>query len=96
MTLPDGSWVEVFSDLQPLNAHFGTAPVAGLLVDDVDAAAGELTAAGISAVHRGGDGGTAWAHFRAPDGNLYEITRLPVTRQALTPVEHAGDRGRGS
>ena len=55
------------------------APLAGLLVEDVDAARRELEAEGVEfvgPVHDGG-GGNRWAHFRAPDGHLYELTSRP-------------------
>ncbi|HZC99569.1 MAG TPA: VOC family protein [Actinomycetes bacterium] len=74
--LPDGSLVEVFSEDEPDHLHFDSGPVVGFLVDDVAAARAELEAAGhelIGPMHtieerRG------WTFFRAPDGNVYEIT----------------------
>jgi catechol 2,3-dioxygenase-like lactoylglutathione lyase family enzyme len=77
-SLPDGAKAEVFSSDSPHNAHFGTAPVAGFYVDDVRRAAEELRAAGIEIVNGPvveDDGDAAWVHFRAPDGNLYELTQ---------------------
>ena len=85
LRLPDGSKVEVFGPASALNRHFTTGPVAGFLVDDVSAAADELRAAGAEIVHQSGDeaSGNAWVHFRAPDGNLYELTQDPgVSRPA--------------
>jgi catechol 2,3-dioxygenase-like lactoylglutathione lyase family enzyme len=77
-SLPDGSKAEVFSAESPHNRHFERAPVAGFYVDDVAAqATGELREAGIEIVHGpvfAEDGDVAWVHFRAPDGNLYELT----------------------
>lgn len=88
LKLPDGSKVEVFGPRHEHNRHFVTGPVAGFLVDDVRAAAEELREAGIEIVHgpttwgeEGTANFTAWVHFRAPDGNLYEFTQDPgVTR----------------
>jgi catechol 2,3-dioxygenase-like lactoylglutathione lyase family enzyme len=72
--LPDGSIAEVFGPSQ--NDHLTTGPVAEFLVDDVDAATEELRAAGVQIVsgpERSEEGGLAWAHFRAPDGNVYGV-----------------------
>ncbi len=76
--LPDGAKVEVFGPKSD-NPHFTTGPVPGFLVEDVDAATEELRAAGVPIV----SGPTrwkdqddeAWVHFRAPDGNIYELTQ---------------------
>jgi catechol 2,3-dioxygenase-like lactoylglutathione lyase family enzyme len=77
-SLPDGAKTEVFSSDSPHNAHFESAPVAGFYVDDVSQAAHELREAGAEIVHgpvAEDDGDAAWVHFRAPDGNLYELTQ---------------------
>lgn len=73
--LPSGDRLELFGT-GGANAHFGSAPVAGFEVDDVDSARALLESRGVEFVHEGRDksAGVAWAHFRAPDGNLYEIT----------------------
>jgi len=73
--LPNGDTVEVFRADEPEHQHFTTGPVVGFLVDDADAAWRELQSAGvemIGSVERGG--GMAWAHFRGPDGHVWEIT----------------------
>jgi catechol 2,3-dioxygenase-like lactoylglutathione lyase family enzyme len=83
LKLPDGSKVEVFGPATEINRHFTTGPVAGFLVDDLAAAATELRTAGVEILlHTDTDEtGNAWAHFRAPDGNIYELTQDPgVTR----------------
>jgi catechol 2,3-dioxygenase-like lactoylglutathione lyase family enzyme len=77
LAVPDGGTVEVFSPAEPDHDHFTTGPVAGFLVDDVEAARAELEAAGIELLGplgRGTAPGAAWQHFRAPDGNVYELT----------------------
>jgi catechol 2,3-dioxygenase-like lactoylglutathione lyase family enzyme len=77
-SLPDGSKVEVFSSQSAHNEHFGHAPVAGFYVDDVAAATEELRERGAEIVHGpvfSDDADAAWVHFRAPDGNLYELTQ---------------------
>jgi predicted enzyme related to lactoylglutathione lyase len=53
---------------------------AGFLVDDIDRARQELVSAGIELIGplvRDKVGG-AWQHFRAPDGNVYELTYDPA------------------
>jgi catechol 2,3-dioxygenase-like lactoylglutathione lyase family enzyme len=79
LQLPDGSTVEVFGPDSEINRHFTTGPVAGFLVDDVHRATAELRSAGVEIVFESevDDSENAWAHFRAPDGNLYEFTQDP-------------------
>ena len=79
-TLPDGSKVEVFGADSRFNPHFTTGPVAGFLVDDVNATTEELRAAGVEILHGptvDEESGNAWVHVRAPDGNVYEFTHDP-------------------
>ena len=48
--------------------------VAGLLVDDIDAAIAELRDAGVELIGAANTGsGYTWEHFRAPDGKVFEI-----------------------
>lgn len=74
--LPDGSNVEVFSPDDEDHRFFTTGPVAGFAVEDIDDARSRLEKGGAEFI---GDivreAGMAWAHFRAPDGNVYEITK---------------------
>jgi len=79
LKLPDGSKVEVFGPDSDVNRHFTTGPVAGFLVDDVEAAATELRSNGIEILllTEQDESGNAWVHFRAPDGNIYEFTQDP-------------------
>jgi catechol 2,3-dioxygenase-like lactoylglutathione lyase family enzyme len=78
LSLPDGDRVQVFA---PGHRHFELfgRPVALFEVDDVRAARDELVAAGIELVGElERDSGWEWVHFRAPDGNLYDLaSRLP-------------------
>jgi catechol 2,3-dioxygenase-like lactoylglutathione lyase family enzyme len=78
--LPNKDIVEVIGPDDSAHTFFTTAPVVGFLVDDVDAAKKEMEAAGVEffddEVQRADDG-NAWAHFRGPDGNVYEITSGP-------------------
>ena len=61
----------------PYHAFFreqASGPVPLFEVDDVRAARRELEAAGIEIVGTAGrDSAWEWIHFRAPDGNLYEL-----------------------
>lgn len=70
-----GTRTEVFADDSPYNTFF-TNPVAGFLVDDIEAARQEMESHGIEfigPIQRAEDG-NAWSHFRAPDGFIYELT----------------------
>ena len=74
--LPNGDTVEVFGPTDTDHAHFDSRPVVGFLVADVAAARAELEAAGtvdLIGPLRRWPGGTASRHFRAPDGNVYEV-----------------------
>ncbi len=83
LKLPDNSKVEVFGPDSDINRHFTTGPVAGFLVDDVHSATAELRSANVEIVYGPvNDGyGNAWVHFRAPDGNIYELTQDPGVRR---------------
>jgi catechol 2,3-dioxygenase-like lactoylglutathione lyase family enzyme len=73
LEVPDGATVEVFGPDSQYNRHF-THPVAGFLVADLESAVAELRAAGVEIplpVQHGGP--RSWAHFRAPDGFVYEL-----------------------
>ena len=81
--LPDGSKAEVFGSSDTEHTHFSTGPVAGFLVDDVGSTRKVLEAQGIEfigPVHEWEPTGEAWSHFRAPDGNVYEVTHAPKRR----------------
>lgn len=78
MDLPNGDKFELFGEESSYNKEFAH-PVAGFLVDDIDAARAELEAAGIEftgPIERTEEG-YAWCHFRAPDGFLYDLTYDP-------------------
>jgi hypothetical protein len=76
---PDASKAEVFGPDGDINRHFTTGPVAGFLVDEVQDATAELRSVGVEILFESGvdDSGNAWVHFRAPDGNIYELTQDP-------------------
>ena len=57
-----------------VTAGLGAAPVVGLVVDDFDAARARMVAAGIAFEGEPQRAGSSvWNHYRAPDGNVYEI-----------------------
>lgn len=71
--LPNGDPVDVFHTSVERYRNFTTGPVVGFVVDDVERGIRELAEAGVEVydVQRGD--GFMWAHFRGPDGNLYEL-----------------------
>ena len=66
---------EVFGPDSSFN-EFMTHPVAGFLVDDIEAARAEMEANGIEFLGpiQGETDDYKWTHFRAPDGFVYELT----------------------
>jgi len=75
MRFPNGDVLEVFGESLPGHDHFDTGPVVGFAVGDIDAARAQLEREG--AQFFGPTAGNAtmrWAHFRAPDGNVYELS----------------------
>ncbi len=76
--LPDGSKVEVFGPSDREHEYFDTGPVPGFEVDQIESARERLEAGGaqfIGPIHHWEPTGEAWSHFRAPDGNVYELTQ---------------------
>jgi catechol 2,3-dioxygenase-like lactoylglutathione lyase family enzyme len=81
--LPSGErdLVEVFGPDAPRTdfeaQHYLAGPVAGFLVDDLEGARAELAAAGAELPDQitwlKSRPGHGWFHFRAPDGNLYQM-----------------------
>lgn len=76
-TLPDGGGVEAFRRGSAMDhAHFRTGPVPGFGVDSVDRAIRILEKRGVDLIGVRRKAGGEWAHFRAPDGNVYELKSL--------------------
>jgi predicted enzyme related to lactoylglutathione lyase len=79
--MPDGDQVEIFgpNGPDPVEQFAHERVVAGLLVDDIDAAIAELRAAGIELIgeHANAGRGYSWQHFRAPDGKVFELCSDP-------------------
>ena len=73
--LPDGSALEAFRRGSEMDhPHLRTGPLPGFGVRDYRAAVGVLRKHGVPILQaREGTWG-GWAHFRAPDGCVYEIT----------------------
>jgi predicted enzyme related to lactoylglutathione lyase len=72
----NGDTVELFGQSSKYNAHFTSSPVIGFQVDDIEGARRELVENGIRLIGdvKHGNDGSAWQHFKGPDGNIYEIT----------------------
>ncbi len=68
-SLPDGS---LFAVTQPAGMDPDQRTI-GFLVDDVAAAAAELQAAGVATDEISTSMTQRYLHFRAPDGQLYEL-----------------------
>jgi catechol 2,3-dioxygenase-like lactoylglutathione lyase family enzyme len=73
--LGDGAEVHVYGPNDVDHDFFGSSPVAGFCVDSFEAARAALEAAGIEFIYQEPQraAGRAWQHFRAPDGNVYEV-----------------------
>ena len=70
----DGAQIHVYDAADQDHAFFDRGPVVGLVVDDFDRARAALIGAGIEFIGEPQrEGGSAWNHYRAPDGNVYEI-----------------------
>jgi catechol 2,3-dioxygenase-like lactoylglutathione lyase family enzyme len=74
--LPGGDVFEVFDESHPAGGH-PEGVAGGFLVDDAEQAAAELRAAGVEVTDVESAEDYRWAYFRAPDGNLYEVTSGP-------------------
>lgn len=73
--LADGTEVHVYDGHDTFHEFFGTAPVIGFFVDSFSETQQRMTRAGIKFLYPEPQrqSGRAWQHFRAPDGNVYEI-----------------------
>ena len=73
--LADGTEVHVYNSRDVDHRFFGQGPVVGLRVESFAATRTAMLRAGIAFLHPEPErqGGLAWQHFRAPDGNVYEI-----------------------
>jgi catechol 2,3-dioxygenase-like lactoylglutathione lyase family enzyme len=73
--LNDGTEAHVYAGNDADHDFFGSAPVVGFAVESFAAARAAIVRAGIEFLYPEPQrqGGRAWQHFRAPDGNVYEI-----------------------
>lgn len=69
----NGDPVDIFDLTLPQYSHFTTGPVVGFVVDNVEQAAIELARRGLEVGEVQHGDGFVWAHFRGPDGNIYEV-----------------------
>ena len=70
----DGAQVHVYGPTNDDHDFFDAGPVVGLVVEDFDATRQAMIDAGIAFIGEPQrDAGSAWNHYRAPDGNVYEI-----------------------
>jgi Glyoxalase/Bleomycin resistance protein/Dioxygenase superfamily len=84
LAMGDGARLEIFGPAATADSpwQFESNPVvAGFLVDDIEAARDELSRTPNTELL--GElqtlpSGYAWQHFRAPDGNVYELTSDPA------------------
>jgi catechol 2,3-dioxygenase-like lactoylglutathione lyase family enzyme len=72
--LANGTELHVYGPDDDDHDFFGPGPVVGFEVDDFEATRARMVAAGIEFVGEPQRAdGTAWNHFRGPDGKIYEI-----------------------
>ncbi|HEX6249317.1 MAG TPA: hypothetical protein VFZ64_15725 [Nocardioidaceae bacterium] len=72
--LDAGAELHVYAASDTDHAFFGEGPVPGLFVDDFDAAVRRLEGEGVQWLTEPEvAGGRTWRHYRAPDGNVYEV-----------------------
>ena len=76
-SFPDGDIIELYAT--GAKQTFGTAPVVGFRVDDLEEGRRLLGELGVEIVGGYGpnEAGYESVHFRAPDGNVYELTYDP-------------------
>ena len=86
---PDGDLLELFA--AGTKPPFENAPVVGFLVDDLETARGDLERAGADILGGYGpsDDGYESIHFRAPDGNIYELVYDPARQKRAAQLYEA-------
>lgn len=82
--LPNGEAIAVLAEHFAGHEHFTTGPVVGFLVDDIEVARAEMESVGVEFLSpvSGVQGEPRWSHFRAPDGNVYEITERGTPKKS--------------
>ena len=73
--MADGTQFHVYGPDDEDHKFFGSGPVVGFHVDSFAAAHAVMVKAGVEFLYPEPqrNSGQAWQHFRAPDGNVYEI-----------------------
>jgi predicted enzyme related to lactoylglutathione lyase len=59
----------------------------GFAVEDIRKARAELLEAGVEPLTEIEGEGSTWAYFRDPEGNVFEITQRPASRESSTEEE---------
>lgn len=78
--LGDGTELHVYGPSDTDHTAFGNRPCVGLVVDDVDATRARMEATGVEFLwETQRDAARAWAHYRGPDGAVYELIGPAVT-----------------
>ena len=91
--MPNGTILDLFEPDSDVVPPYGLNDgiVFGFRVDDIEAAAAELEAAGLELlcdVHRIPEMNYAYCHFRGPDGRVYGINEQGATTGATVPVDN--------
>lgn len=84
LLIENGDRIELFGPDSMEHDQLDTGPVAGLWVEDIEAAHAEIMELGVehlTDIERGRDG-HGWFYFKAPDGNYYELCEHPRPRPA--------------
>jgi catechol 2,3-dioxygenase-like lactoylglutathione lyase family enzyme len=73
--LADGTEAHVYSNEDTDHAYFGAGPVVGFAVESFSTTRAAMLQSGIEFLYPEPqcEDGRAWQHFRAPDGNIYEV-----------------------
>lgn len=89
--LADDAELHVYADSDDYHAFFGAGPVVGLIVDDFPDMVQRLSKSGVEwLTEPARAGGRVWRHYRAPDGNVYEVMG---TEPLDAPAASAGHHG---
>jgi hypothetical protein len=72
--LDDGAELHLYAETDDYHSFFGAGPVPGLYVNDYDQAIERLAAHNVEWLTETDTAtGRQWRHYRAPDGNVYEV-----------------------
>jgi hypothetical protein len=72
--LADRAELHLYAESDEYHSFFGAGPVVGLLVDDYLGMVQRLSDQGVEWITQPDTaGGRTWRHYRAPDGNVYEV-----------------------